>query len=111
VQLLYGNGANGITTGITCVVKRVVVEDTTSGEVVAEGIVAMPQLGDWSRWEESTLTSVRLEAGRTYRISIVGDDTTVNMSSFQHFAAYTAGTGGTEPFGRVNVAEIRVLAR
>ena len=75
------------------------------------GVVAMPQLGDWDRWEDSTLARVTLEAGHTYRISIVGDDTTVNMSSFQHFASYTAGTGGSEPFARVNVAEIRVLAR
>jgi hypothetical protein len=111
VQLLYGNGAGGITTGITCVVKRVVVEDVATGSIVGEGVVAMPQLGDWDRWEDSTLTRVTLEAGHTYRISIVGDDTTVNMSSFQHFASYTAGTGGSEPFARVNVAEIRVLAR
>jgi len=111
LQLLYGNGAGGVTTGITCAVKRIVVEDTTSGTIVGGGVVVMPQLGDWSRWEESTLVSVRLEAGRTYRIAIVGDDTTINMSSLQHFATYTAGTGGSAPFERVNVAEIRVLAR
>ncbi len=110
VQLTYGNGAGGITTGITCVVKRVVVEDVATSTIVSEGVVVMPQLGDWSRWADSTMARVPLEAGRTYRITIQGDDGTVNMSSFQHFASYTAGTGGTEPFARVNVATIRVLA-
>lgn len=111
IQLLYGNGSGGLTTGITCAVKRVVVEDEASGETVGTGVLVMPQLGDWSRWEDSTFVPVRMEAGRRYRIAIFGDDSTVNMSAFQHFARYTAGTGGTAPFERVNVAEVRVLAR
>jgi glycogen debranching enzyme len=111
VQTLYGNGAGGITTGITCAVKRVVVEDTATGAVVGTGVLVMPQLGDWSRWEDSTVTPVRLEAGRTYRITILGDDTTANMSAFQHFALYTGGMGGASEFSRVNIAEIRLLAR
>jgi hypothetical protein len=110
VQLTYGNGAGGLTTGITCVVKRVVVEDVATGTVVSEAIVVMPQLGDWDRWADSTMARVTLEAGHTYRITIQADDTTVNMSSFQHFARYTAGTGGSAPFANVNVAEIKVLA-
>lgn len=111
VQLTYGNGAAGISTGITCAVKRVLVEDLASGAIVSEGVVVMPQLGTWSRWADSTFARVELEAGRSYRISIFGDDGTVNMSSFQHFASYTAGAGGSAPFARVNVAEIKVLAR
>lgn len=109
VQLTYGNGAGGLTTGITCVVKRVRVEDLADGSIVAESVVVMPQLGDWDRWADSTLARVTLSAGHTYRITIQGDDGTVNMSSFQHFARYTAGTGGSAPFSNVNVAAIRVL--
>lgn len=111
VQLVYGNGSGGITTGITCAVKRVVVEDLATGTIVGEDVVVMPQLGEWSRWADSTMARVRLEAGHSYRITITGDDGTVNMSSFQHFASYTAGTGGSEAFARVNVATLRVLAR
>lgn len=110
VQLVYGNGAGGLTTGITCAVKRVVVEDLATSTIVGEDVVVMPQLGDWARWSDSTMARVRLEEGRTYRITITGDDGTVNMSSFQHFASYTAGTGGSEAFARVNVATIRLLA-
>lgn len=111
VQTLYGNGAGGITTGITCAIKRVVVEDVASGAIVGGGVLVMPQLGDWARWEDSTVVPVTLEASRTYRVTLLGDDTTVNMSAFQHFARYTGGTGGSAPFSRVNVAEIRLLAR
>lgn len=111
VQTLYGNGAGGITTGITCAIKRVIVEDVGTGAVVGTGVLVMPQLGDWSRWEDSTVVPVRLEAGRTYRLTLLGDDTTSNMSAFQHFARYTAGTGGSSEFSRVNIAEIRLLAR
>jgi hypothetical protein len=110
VQLVYGNGAGGLTTGITCAVKRVVVEDLATSTIVAQDVVVMPQLGDWDRWADSTMARVRLEAGHAYRITIRSDDGTVNMSSFQHFASYTAGTGGSEPFARVNVATIRLLA-
>ena len=90
--------------------KRVVIEDLATSTIVAQDVVVMPQLGDWDRWADSTMARVRLEAGHAYRITIRSDDGTVNMSSFQHFASYTAGTGGSEPFARVNVATIRLLA-
>ncbi|UJR79205.1 hypothetical protein [Sandaracinus amylolyticus] len=109
LQTLYGNGGP-IDTGITAAVKRIVVEDATTGAMVAEGVLVMPHMGAWDRWGESTLARVRLEAGRTYRFVISADDDTVNMSAFQHFATYTANVGGREgPFARVNIAELRVL--
>ena len=111
LQVLYGNGAGPISTGITCAVKRVIVEDEASGEIVGTGLLVMPQLGRWDRWANSTTVPVELDASRTYRISIVGDDTTINMSSLQHFARYTAGSGGSAAFERVNIAELRLLAR
>lgn len=112
LQLTYGNGAGAINTGITCAVKRVVVTDATSGAEVGDGIVMMPHLGTWSTWADSSFVRVRLEAGRSYRFVIRGDDRAVNMSSFAHFEAYTGGTGGSSgTFNRVNVAELKVLAR
>jgi glycogen debranching enzyme len=109
LQTLYGNGGP-IDTGITAAFKRVLVEDEATGEVVARGAIVMPHLGRWDRWGESTFAEVRLDAGRRYRFVITGDDDTVNMSAFQHFATYTAGAGGRDgPFARVNIAELRIL--
>ncbi len=111
IQLTYGNGSGPISTGVTCAVKRVVVEDEVSHAIVGTGVVVMPQLGDWDRWAGSTFVRVSLDASRTYHLAIVGDDTTVNMSAFDHFARYTAGTGGASGrFERVNVADLRLLA-
>ena len=43
---------------------------------------------------------------------IRGDDDMVNMSSFAHFELFTGGLGGRSGvFNRVNIAELRVLAR
>lgn len=109
-QVLYGNGAGPLDTGITCAIKRVVVEDASDGSMVGQGVLVMPQLGEWSRWENSSLVAVTLTAGRSYRILIRGDDGTANMSAFAHFSTYTGGTGGRSgEFSRVNIAELRVL--
>ena len=111
VQLVYGNGAGPINTGITCAVKRIVIEDTASGEQVASDVVVMPQLGTWNRWTDSTFVRADLDASKTYRITIKGDASTVNMSAFDHFSSY-GGTGGADgPFERVNIAELKLLSR
>jgi hypothetical protein len=112
LQVTFGNGAGAINTGITCGLKRVVVEDEATGAVVAEGPLVMPHLGTWSRWEDSSFLRAELDASRTYRIVVRGDDEMVNMSSFAHFAQYTGGAGGTDgAFNRVNIAELKILAR
>lgn len=111
LQLSYGNGTGPISTGITCAVKRILVEDETTHAIVGSGVIVMPQLGDWDRWAGSTFVRVSLDASRTYHFAIVGDDTTVNMSAFEHFARYTGGAGGASgELERVNVAELRLLA-
>ncbi len=111
VQLVYGNGAGGTDTGITCAVKRVQIEDVASGEIVATGHITMPHLGSWSRWADSTFVRADLDANRTYRVTIDGAPTSRNMSAFSHFATYVGmgGAGGT--FERVNIAELKLLAR
>ncbi len=112
LQLTFGNGAGSVTTGITCGIKRIVVEDLSSGAIVADGPVVMPHLGDWSRWSGSSFVPVELVAGQSYRITIRSDDDMVNMSAFAHFEQYTAGLGGRSgAFDRVNIADLKILAR
>lgn len=110
-QVTFGNGAGSVTTGITCGLKRIVVENVATGAIVADGPVIMPHLGAWSRWEDSSLVRAELTAGVAYRVVIRGDDDVVNMSSFAHFEIYTGGLGGRSgAFNRVNIAELNVLA-
>lgn len=112
LQVTFGNGAGPINTGITCGVKRIVVEDTATGATVAEGTLVMPHLGSWDRWEDSSFVHATLEAGHTYRVVIRGDDEMVNMSSFAHFEHYTGGLGGASgTFDRVNIADLKVFSR
>lgn len=111
VQAVYGNGAGPINTGITCAVKRMVVEEQPGGTQVATGILVMPQRGDWASWGDSSFVRATLTAGKTYRVRLLHDERSVNMSAFQHFTAYTGGTGGKSgPFFRVNIAELKILA-
>lgn len=112
LQVGYGNGAGPVSTGITCAVKRVVVEEVVSGDEVADGLLVMPHLGDWSIWGLSSFVEAELTAGVAYRVRIEGDDEAVNMSVFSHFEAYTGGLGGADgAFNRVNISDLRVLAR
>ena len=109
LQLVYGNGAGGLTTGITAAVKQVVVERAATGEEVAREWVVMPHLADWSRWGESSLASVSLQADEIYRVRI---EDGMNMSYFEHFSPYTGGLGGGEGvYNRANVHAVRLLAR
>ncbi len=111
-QVTFGNGAGSENTGVTCGVKRLVVEEVASGAVVGEGPLMMPHLGTWSRWEDSSFVTADLRAGVAYRVVIRGDDEMVNMSAFAHFEDYTGGLGGRSgAFNRVNIAELKILAR
>lgn len=110
IQVIAGNGSGGFTTGVTCGVKRVRVQDLATGADVATGYVAMPQAGDWDSWRASTYVRARLDPARAYRVVIDGDNNAVNMSSFAHFERYTGGTGGRGgAFNRVNISEVRVI--
>ncbi len=111
VQVRYANGAGPINTGITCAVKKVTVEEVPSGTVVGTGFLLMPHRGDWSSWGDSSFVRVNLAAGKSYRVRLSHDDRAVNMSAFDHFSAYTGGTGGKSgAFFRVNIAEVKLLA-
>lgn len=109
-QAVYGNGAGGVDTGITCAVKRLYVQEE-GGTVAGEGALIMPHLGEWSRWGDSNFVSVSLEAGRTYRIVIETHDDYVNMSAFSHFETYVNAGGRGGEFNRVNIAELKALFR
>ena len=112
VQVVYGNGAGAVSTGVTAGVKQLVVEDVSTGSVVGSGVVVMPHLGDWDQWADSSLVAVALTEGVDYRLRLQHADHAVNMSSFAHFETYTGGLGGSEgAFNRVNIAEMKVLTR
>jgi len=107
IQLVYGNGAGPISTGITAAVKWVSIEDAYG--VVAEGPIVMPQTGDWALWRDSTLLRANLQAGTSYRILIADG---INMTYLEHFAPYTGGNGGgLDTYNAVNISEIKVLQR
>jgi hypothetical protein len=110
VQLIAGNGSGGFTTGITCAVKRVRVQELPAGTDVATGYALMAQAGSWSEWRGSSFVRANLDPARAYRIVVDDDERAVNMSAFAHFERYTGGTGGRGgSFQRVNIAEVRVL--
>jgi hypothetical protein len=71
----------------------------------------MPQLGDWDTWKDSSFVRANLVSGKTYTIEISDDSIGENMSRFQHFASYVGTGGASGTFSRVNIAELKVLAR
>jgi hypothetical protein len=110
IQVTAANGAGALNTGITCAVKVVEVLDGTT--VVARGTILMPHSGGWTTWRDSSFVRANLTGGKTYKVVIKHDDTSMNMSFFKHFEQYTGGTGGKDgAFSRVNIAELKVLAR
>ncbi|MBI5494051.1 MAG: hypothetical protein HY904_03430 [Deltaproteobacteria bacterium] len=109
LQVVAGNGAGPVSTGITCSVKRLRVQRLPDGTDMATGHLAMPQLGTWDAWQDATFVAADLVAGTAYRVVIDNGADALNMSSFAHFGAYTAGTGGSATFNRVNIAELKVL--
>ena len=121
IQVIAGNGAGAINTGITCGVKHLqmrhlnndLTNNPTNNQVVANGYLMMPQLGTWERWLESSVifTQVDLIAGDNYEIRIFSDAQGINMSSFAHNENYTGGNGGRDgAYNYVNIAEIKLLS-
>ena len=108
VQVLAGNGAGGVDTGITCAVKLVEIRD--GAKVVGSGQLAMPHLGTWDDWRDSSLVPVDLVAGKSYAVVIREDDASGNMSDLDHFALYGGAGGKGGRFNRVNIAEVKLLA-
>jgi len=111
VQLVYGNGAGPVDTGIACGVKQVAIEDANTNAQVASGAIVMPQLGSWDRWSDSTFVHAQLVAGTSYRITVGDAPSTRNMSSFSHFSTYGGMGGASGEFSRVNISELKILAR
>jgi hypothetical protein len=111
LQVVYGNGAGAINTGITCAVKRITVYEQ-NGPEVGNGFLVMPHLGTWDVWQDSNFVEVDLDSAKTYEIVISHDDRTINMSDLAHNALYTVGNGGAlGPYHYVNIAELKVLSR
>ena len=115
IQVIAGNGAGPINTGVTCAVKRLQMKDSETDTIVADGYLVMPQLNNWDRWLESSLilTKVDLSAGHSYTIKIFSDEQAVNMSSFAHYQNYTGnnGIGGVSgSYNYVNIAAVKLLS-
>ncbi|MCZ8049073.1 MAG: hypothetical protein GPI90_04480 [Microcystis aeruginosa K13-05] len=115
IQVIAGNGAGPINTGVTCAVKRLQIKDSETDTIVADSYLVMPQLGNWDRWLESSLilTKVDLSAGHSYTIKIFSDEQAVNMSSFAHYKNYTGnnGIGGVSgSYNYVNIAAVKLLS-
>lgn len=108
LQLVYGNGAGPINTGVTAGLKLMVVHDLTADQEVGRGYLQMPHLGDWGRWADSSTLEVELDADHLYRVELRD---ALNMSWLAHFTPYVATGGGPEVFGRVNVAALKLLPR
>jgi hypothetical protein len=107
IQAVYGNGAGGFNTGIAAGVKRLEVREAGTGALVGEGVLVMPQLGDWERWGESSFVEVELDAGKSYSLRLVD---AMNMTYFAHFEPFTGGPGGgADVYNMVNVHALRVL--
>ncbi len=105
LQLVYGNGAGGVDTGVTAAVKWV--EVALDGAVVAGGPIVMPHLGDWETWGDSSFLPARLEAGSSYTVTVRDG---LNMSYLAHYEPYIGGRGGgPDPSNYVNVAELKLL--
>ena len=113
IQVVAGNGAGPINTGITCAVKHLQMKNLQNNQIVADGYLTMPHLGTWERWLESSVifTQVDLLEGQDYEIKIFGNDRAINMSSFTHNENYTGGNGGkTGVYNYVNIAQVKLLS-
>jgi hypothetical protein len=109
LQVTYGNGAGPVSTGITCAVKRVRVEQVGGG-VVASGVLVMPHLGTWDAWADSTFVPVTLDTAHTYNVVIQQDETSVNMSFLDSAALYGGAGGSSGAYNYVNIAEVKLLS-
>ena len=105
IQLVYGNGSNSVSSGVTAAVKWVTVLDAQGIEVSSRSIV-MPQLGSWEIWGESSFVSVHFEQGQSYTIQISDG---WNMSYLEHYRAFNGSGGGNEPYNFVNITEMKLL--
>jgi hypothetical protein len=105
LQLVYGNSAGPVDSGITAGVKWLTVTDGTGG-LVAEGPVLMPHRSNWADWGDSSFVPATLTAGQTYTVTITDG---MNMSHLAHYVAYVAGGGGEEPSNNVNISELKLL--
>ena len=105
IQLVYGNGSNSVSSGVTASVKWVTVLNEQGLEAASQYIV-MPQLGSWAVWGDSSFVSVYLEEGRSYSV-LISDGW--NMSYLDHYRSFNSSGGGDEPYNFVNITEMKLL--
>jgi hypothetical protein len=104
LQLVASNPGD-VTTGVTCAVRHVVIGSN-------EGYVFVPHSGPAEAHGRSSFVRVRLEANRSYRITIDQDAYATNMSSFAHFERYTRERGGRGgPENTMTLESVRLYPR
>ena len=109
VQLVATNRDGPVNTGVTCAVKRVVVENLRDGAIVGDAHVYVPHATEQL---PSSYVRAQLVAGERYRIRIGNAATALNMSALEHFAHYTGGAGGVGgQLNRITAATLRLIAR
>ncbi|MFG2894065.1 hypothetical protein [Streptomyces sp. NPDC048248] len=101
--LLQADAAVGapVNTGVAGGMKMLRIHDDATGELVTEGVIAMPNTGSWSTVRGSTFVKARLKKGTTYRIELGQDRRAVNMSYFSANAHYNDTMSGPANYSDV----------
>jgi hypothetical protein len=102
----YANGCADIKTGITCAVKhvRLIAPD---GSSAGSGYAILPHTGGVNVFQLSSPVFFEARTTGGYRVQVLEDDTSRNMSYFEHNQHYTGHEGGgREP---TNHARLRRL--
>lgn len=104
IQVEYTNNDKN-NTGITCGVKKILVINERTGEVIKNSVITLPHL-DGGGWTDSSFVPVFLIENNTYTILI---EDFFNMSYLNHFKTYRFRGGKQGMYNMVNLAEIKVL--
>ncbi|MFJ8676990.1 MGH1-like glycoside hydrolase domain-containing protein [Streptomyces sp. NPDC093589] len=101
--LLQADAAVGgpLNTGVASGMKMLRVYDDTTGRLVTQHVIAMPNTGSWSTVRGSTYGEAHLDKGRAYRIELVQDPLAVNMSYFSANALYADTRNGPSNYSDV----------
>ncbi len=109
VRVEFSNGSGPVNTGITCAVKRLDVLAQASGEVIRSAYVVMPQSGSWDKYALSNSLLVDLDEKAYYRLRLLEDPLSRNMSYLASNEKYTARAGGGDScYNFINLAGVHL---
>ncbi|MEV0600578.1 hypothetical protein AB0I82_14955 [Streptomyces sp. NPDC050315] len=101
--LLQADAAVGgpLNTGVASGMKMLRVLDDTTGRLVTEQVIAMPNTGSWQSVRGSTYAKARLQKDTRYRLELVQHPLAVNMSYFSANAHYNDTRTGPSNYSDV----------